>query len=157
MGELEFMTDEEKRQFADLSDKLRGLTEDFLSKEDFDAVTDMVATAGEHSQALKECFGLNEKIFDLQTAIITAEEIGMGRAAILSILPRHAKFPPCAAFSNGSTAAASWTIPPSASSAAPGAPKCFPKRLTSTTPSKFWKRWKNWRPKSGRGLEMSPF
>ena len=88
MGELEFMTDEEKRQFADLSDKLRGLTEDFLSKEDFDAVTDMVATAGEHSQALKECFGLNEKIFDLQTAIITAEEIGMGRAAILSILLR---------------------------------------------------------------------
>ena len=66
--------------------RLQSLVMDVLNPEDFHRVKEILFRAVETDQLRRDQFGLNPILFDLQTAVITAEEIGQNRASIISIL-----------------------------------------------------------------------
>ena len=64
---------------------LRSLTADAMHREDYRRVKAMLREAERNGLADDE-FGLNPLVFDLQTAVICAEEVGLSRAAVLAIM-----------------------------------------------------------------------
>ncbi len=69
--------------------KVQGLTADIISKEDQENIGKIVLTHAKDvntDSELERVFGLNPILFDLQTALITIEEIGASRAIVISIL-----------------------------------------------------------------------
>ena len=86
MEEKLTLPEEEKVLLLDSIKKLQQLTGDMFSSDDERIIRDIILD-GEQQGALKRnVFGLNPIVFDLQTAIILAEEIGLNRASILSVL-----------------------------------------------------------------------
>ena len=86
MDELATIREEEKAELFEAFKRLQGLVSDALNPEDFRRVKEHLFNAVESGNLQRDSFGLNPILFDLQTAIITAEEIGTNRASILSIL-----------------------------------------------------------------------
>ena len=77
---------DEKQQIRDTFERLKALCADTLSAEDLAKVETLLQQTVEQGSADRGIFGLNPVLFDLQTAAICAEEIGLNRASILSIL-----------------------------------------------------------------------
>lgn len=76
----------EKEAFLAAFKKLQALSSDILNSDDFRKIKDIIMRSVQAGTLKRNSFGLNPILFDLQTAIITAEEIGMSRASIISIL-----------------------------------------------------------------------
>ena len=76
-------------QISDTLSKIRALTTDIISDADFESVSRIInetdLTAMQPTQ-LEQEFGLKPILFDLQTAVISIEEIGASRAIVMSIL-----------------------------------------------------------------------
>lgn len=69
--------------------KVQELTTDIISKEDQENISKIVLNHAKDVSTdteLERVFGLNPILFDLQTALITIEEIGASRAIVISIL-----------------------------------------------------------------------
>jgi len=86
MDELATIREEEKIKVLEAAKNLQGLVGDVLNPDDFHKVKQHLIEAVESGNLQRDSFGLNPILFDLQTAIITVEEIGLNRASILAIL-----------------------------------------------------------------------
>ena len=89
MGEtkdISFFTPEEQVRLVELKSKLQELAGDCLRPEDTERMHTLLATAIEEGRLGRDNFGLNPIVNNLQTAIIVVDEMGMRRAAIISIL-----------------------------------------------------------------------
>ncbi|MBQ9665968.1 MAG: bifunctional (p)ppGpp synthetase/guanosine-3',5'-bis(diphosphate) 3'-pyrophosphohydrolase [Bacteroidaceae bacterium] len=86
MGEIATIREDEKQEFFSAFRKLQGLVADVLNPDDFRKIKENLLSAVRTDLLHRDQFGLNPILFDLQTAIITAEEIGVNRASIVSIL-----------------------------------------------------------------------
>ncbi|WP_287640923.1 RelA/SpoT family protein [Bacteroides sp.] len=83
--EIFFTTDEKKELFS-LYRKLLKLSGDTLQKDDCKKLKTHLINAIQQNFIQRDIFGLNPIIKDMQTAVITAEEIGMRRASILALM-----------------------------------------------------------------------
>ena len=86
MEELATLKEEERQLLLETVKRLQSLVAEVLNPEDFHKVKEILFRAVETDQLHRDQFGLNPILFDLQTAVITAEEIGLNRASIISIL-----------------------------------------------------------------------
>ena len=89
MGEtkdISFFTPEEQVRLVELKSKLQELAGDCLRPEVWVGLHTLLATAIEEGRLGRDNFGLNPIVNNLQTAIIVVDEMGMRRAAIISIL-----------------------------------------------------------------------
>ncbi|MDO4995157.1 MAG: RelA/SpoT family protein [Bacteroidales bacterium] len=77
---------DEKQHIKEAFERLKTLTADTISADDFGKVETLLWQTVEQGSADRGIFDLNPVLFDLQTAAICAEEIGLNRASILSIL-----------------------------------------------------------------------
>ena len=78
-------------------DKLQQLVSDAITSDDIQRIQQVQQQALQQGTLLRGVFDLNPILFDLQTAIICVEEIGLNRASIISILLQdcvaHGAFP----------------------------------------------------------------
>ena len=81
-----FFAPEELSQIEELKSKLQELAGDCIRPEDMERMHALLSTAINEERIGRDSFGLNPIINNLQTAIIVADEMGMRRAAIISIL-----------------------------------------------------------------------
>ena len=81
-----FFTPEEKDLYQALKAQLAELAGDSLQANEVSAIESLLLQAAEKGQIVRDTFGLNPLINNLQTAIIVVDEMGMRRAAIVSIL-----------------------------------------------------------------------
>ena len=86
MEEKLTLPEEEKVLLLDSIKKLQQLTGDMFTADDFRIIRDIMFDCEQQDALKRNAFGLNPIVFDLQTAIILAEEIGLNRASILSVL-----------------------------------------------------------------------
>ena len=86
MKEVAIIREDEKQEFLEVFKQLQGLVGDVLNPDDFHKIKENLERAVRSDMLCRDKFGLNPILFDLQTAIITAEEIGLNRASIVSIL-----------------------------------------------------------------------
>ncbi|MDR0893847.1 MAG: RelA/SpoT family protein [Prevotellaceae bacterium] len=76
----------EKEQLFVLYRRLLRLTGDTLRKDDFKQLKRLLIESTRSNGLQRDIFGLNPIIKDMQTAVVVAEELGMKRAAMLSIM-----------------------------------------------------------------------
>ena len=81
-----FFTPEEMELKATLKARLYELAGDSLREDDISRIETLLTEAIEAGKISRDTFGLNPIINNLQTAIIVVDEMGMRRAAIVSIL-----------------------------------------------------------------------
>ena len=86
MKEIATFTEQEKAELMLTVKRLQSLVADVLDTDDMRKIREILLRAVETDQLHRDKFGLNPVLFDLQTAVITAEEIGLNRASIVSIL-----------------------------------------------------------------------
>lgn len=86
MERLTSLTEEERELLVATVKKLQPLVTDILNPDDFHKVKEILFNAAGSGVLQRNQFGLNPIIFDLQTALITVEEIGLNRASVMSIL-----------------------------------------------------------------------
>lgn len=86
MEETALMTEEERISLLEVFKKLQTLSGDIVSNEDFKKIKDILYEAVRAGSIQRDSFGFNPILFDLQTATIVVEEIGLNRASIISIL-----------------------------------------------------------------------
>ena len=86
MDTHEIIHEEEKTQIVEAFKKLQELVSDTMSHDDTRKVKEILEEAVKDGALQRGSFDLNPILFDLQTAIICAEEIGLNRASIISIL-----------------------------------------------------------------------
>ena len=86
MEEKALLSTEERETILLTVRKLQSLVAEVLNPTDFHQIKEVLLRAAENEQLRRDSFGLNPILFDLQTAVITAEEIGLNRASIVSIL-----------------------------------------------------------------------
>ena len=86
MDDLTTLREDERELLLETVKRLQGLVTDVLNPDDFGKVKGILLRAAETAQLHRDKFGMNPILFDLQTAVITAEEIGLNRASIISIL-----------------------------------------------------------------------
>ena len=84
--DIAFFTPNEQSQLEELKGRLQELSGDCLHPEDKERMATLLTAAIGEGCLRRDSFGLNPIITDLQTAIIVADEMGMRRAAIISIL-----------------------------------------------------------------------
>ena len=81
-----FFTPEEAALYDELKAKLSELAGESLRAEETERIEGLLQNAIEEGRIGRDTFGLNPIINNLQTAIIVVDEMGMRRAAIVSIL-----------------------------------------------------------------------
>ena len=81
-----FFTPEEAALYDELKAKLSELAGESLRAEETERIEGLLQSAIEEGRIGRDTFGLNPIINNLQTAIIVVDEMGMRRAAIVSIL-----------------------------------------------------------------------
>ncbi|MDR0977085.1 MAG: RelA/SpoT family protein [Prevotellaceae bacterium] len=86
MTQDDFFTPDEKKQLASLYRRVLRLTGDTLRKGDGRRVKAYLIRSVQQGAVQRDIFGLNPLLKAMQTAVIVAEEIGMKRASMLSIL-----------------------------------------------------------------------
>ncbi len=86
MDEQDRQMVEEREELLLTVKKLQTLVADVLNPEDFHKIKEILLRTVESGCLSRDKFGLEPVLFDLQTAIIIAEEIGLNRASIVSIL-----------------------------------------------------------------------
>ncbi|MCQ2212646.1 MAG: RelA/SpoT family protein [Bacteroidaceae bacterium] len=86
MDEIVTIREDERAQLLESIRTLQPLVADVLNHDDFRKVKDILIDGSASGQLKRNAFGLHPILLDLQTAIITASEIGLNRASILSVL-----------------------------------------------------------------------
>lgn len=86
MEEIATISIEEKEILRKTVRQLQSLVAGMLNPSDSRKIKDILIRAVKTGQLHRDKFGLNPILFDLQTAVITAEEIELNRASIISIL-----------------------------------------------------------------------
>ncbi|MBQ6964715.1 MAG: bifunctional (p)ppGpp synthetase/guanosine-3',5'-bis(diphosphate) 3'-pyrophosphohydrolase [Bacteroidaceae bacterium] len=86
MEELANLKSDEQKALLAVVRRLQGLVTEVLNPDDFQKIRHILLRTVEADALRRDQFGLNPILFDLQTAVITAEEIGLNRASIVSIL-----------------------------------------------------------------------
>lgn len=86
MEETALITDEERISLLDVFKRLQTLSGDIVNNEDFKKIKDILHKAVCAGSIQRDSFGFNPILFDLETATIIVEEIGLNRASIISIL-----------------------------------------------------------------------
>ena len=81
-----YFTPDEWTLRESLYDQLAALAGDSLRSEDTERIEALLIQAVEADRLERDSFGLNPIIKNLQTALIVVDEMGMRRAAIVSIL-----------------------------------------------------------------------
>ncbi len=81
-----YFTTQEQEQLVKLYKQLKRLSGDTLQKDDCYKIKKHLSRFISEGNMPRNVFGMNPVIKDMQTAIIVAEEIGMKRASILSIM-----------------------------------------------------------------------
>ena len=81
-----FFTPDERRLIARLYRRLLRLSGDTLRPDDCSKLKDRLIRSASSGRISRDAFGLNPVVKDMQTAVIVAEEIGMRRASILSLM-----------------------------------------------------------------------
>lgn len=76
----------EQREVLEAVKQLQALVTDILNPDDFRKIKDVLLRAVETESLHRDSFGLNPILFDLQTAIIMSDEIGLNRASVVGIL-----------------------------------------------------------------------
>ncbi|MCH5177112.1 MAG: bifunctional (p)ppGpp synthetase/guanosine-3',5'-bis(diphosphate) 3'-pyrophosphohydrolase [Prevotellaceae bacterium] len=80
------MKEAERRIVVETLERLRVLVDDAMNATDYGRIRDILFEAVKSGQLNRGAFDLNPVLFDLQTAVICAEEVGLSRASIVSIL-----------------------------------------------------------------------
>ena len=80
------LTEAEKALYTSLHEQLLTLSKDELPRDDFARMETYLSEAAETHAMQRDVFGLHPLITSMQTAVIVATEIGMSRAAILSVM-----------------------------------------------------------------------
>lgn len=75
MDDLTTLREDERELLLETVKRLQGLVTDVLNPDDFGKVKGILLRAAETAQLHRDKFGMNPILFDLQTAVITAEEI----------------------------------------------------------------------------------
>ncbi|EPT33707.1 RelA/SpoT family protein [Bacteroidetes bacterium oral taxon 272 str. F0290] len=86
MSETKFFTAAEHHQLIGLYKQLLRLTADTLQKDDCRKLKERLIDAASQGDLTRDVFGMNPVLLDMQTAVIMADELGMKRASILSII-----------------------------------------------------------------------
>ena len=86
MEEQNWINSEERELLLDTFRQLQTLVADVMDVEDFHKVKDILIEGARGGKLQRDGFGFNPIVFDLQTAVICADEVGLSRASILSIL-----------------------------------------------------------------------
>ena len=86
MEEKAFFTESETRLLRLLYRELKNLSGTVLRDDDCQKIRDLLTHAAEQENLVRDAFGLNPIVLDMQTALIVAREIGLMRACILSIM-----------------------------------------------------------------------
>ena len=86
MEEIATIKEYEREELLSTVKKLQSKLGDVLNPDDFHKVKEILLRAVETGSLRRDQFGLNPILFDLQTALITVEEIGLNRASVLSIM-----------------------------------------------------------------------
>lgn len=86
MNDHSFFTTQERKQLFELYKRLLQLSGDTLLPDDCHKLKSHLIQAVASGAFVRNSFGMNPIIKDMQTAIIVAEEIGMKRASILGIM-----------------------------------------------------------------------
>lgn len=86
MAENSFFTEEEYKELFVLYKNLLKLSGDTLQPHDCKQLKQNLIEATKNQLLVRDVFGLNPILKDMQTAVIVADEIGMRRASILSIM-----------------------------------------------------------------------
>lgn len=81
--------DDERQDMFDTIKHLLSIVEGTLTEEEVDKLRDILQNAAQSGSLTRDSFGLHPVLFDLQTAIITAEEIGLNKASIVSTMLRN--------------------------------------------------------------------
>lgn len=86
MEEIAIIRDHERVQVLESFRTLQNLINDVVNPDDFRKVKEILHVGMSTGQLQRDNFGLHPILFDLQTAVILAEEVGINRASILSVL-----------------------------------------------------------------------
>ncbi len=86
MEGLTTISGDEKELLISTVKKLQPLVADILNPDDFHKIKEHLFRAVESGALQRDQFGFNPVLFDLQTALIAVEEIGLNRASVVSIL-----------------------------------------------------------------------
>jgi len=86
MDTITTLTELERTELRDTMHRLQGLAGDAVTADDLPRLRQILLSAAQDGTLRRDSFGLHPILFDLQTAVITAEEIGLSRASILATL-----------------------------------------------------------------------
>ncbi|MDO4214777.1 MAG: RelA/SpoT family protein [Bacteroidales bacterium] len=86
MSPITIFSPEEKKEIARLYKEIKSLSGNSLHEGDYSKIKKIITEATENNSIERDVFGLNPVVFDMQTAIIVAKEIGLMRPGILSIM-----------------------------------------------------------------------
>ena len=86
MDIAKFFTDEERERIADVQQQLFALAADVMQEGDEAKINKYLTRALEQGLFHLDPFGLNPIVKDTETALIVAQEIGLSRSSVLSVL-----------------------------------------------------------------------
>lgn len=80
------LTANERQKLKDTFRHLQDLAEDSLQPDDFTKVRQLLEDIADGEMFQRNSFGLHPLLFDMQTSVILAEEIGLNRASLLAVM-----------------------------------------------------------------------
>ncbi|MBQ5681582.1 MAG: bifunctional (p)ppGpp synthetase/guanosine-3',5'-bis(diphosphate) 3'-pyrophosphohydrolase [Bacteroidaceae bacterium] len=82
----EFFTEDERSRVETMQQKLFALAADVIQEGDQEKVKSYLTRAAQHELLQRDAFNINPIVKDTETALIVAEEIGLSRGSVLSVL-----------------------------------------------------------------------
>ncbi len=82
----EFFTEDERIRVETMQQKLFALAADVIQEGDQEKVKSYLSRAAQHELLQRDAFNINPIVKDTETALIVAEEIGLSRGSVLSVL-----------------------------------------------------------------------
>jgi GTP pyrophosphokinase len=82
----EFFTEDERIRVETMQQKLFALAADVIQEGDLEKVKSYLTRAAQHELLQRDAFNINPIVKDTETALIVAEEIGLSRGSVLSVL-----------------------------------------------------------------------
>ena len=82
----EFFTEDERIRVETMQQKLFALAADVIQEGDKEKVKSYLTRAAQHELLQRDAFNINPIVKDTETALIVAEEIGLSRGSVLSVL-----------------------------------------------------------------------
>ena len=82
----DFFTEEERIRIEAVRQQLFAIAADVMQEGDEKKVRDYLTRTAEHGHLQRDAFGINPIVKDAETALIVAQEIGLSRGSVLSVL-----------------------------------------------------------------------